>query len=52
MRELFATLLEPIHKADLADEIYTLFEGALIGNKVHDDVWPVVAAKNIVSKII
>lgn len=52
VRELFAAILEPIHKADLADEIYTLFEGALIGNKVHDDVWPVTSAKKIVSKII
>ena len=52
VRNLFATILEPVHKADLADEIYTLFEGALIGNKVHDDVWPVLSARNIVNKII
>jgi AcrR family transcriptional regulator len=52
VRELFATILEPIHKADLADEIYTLFEGALIGNKVHDEVWPVAAAKKIVGKLV
>jgi AcrR family transcriptional regulator len=52
VRALFARILEPIDKADLADEIYTLFEGALIANKVHGDAWPVVTARNIVNKII
>jgi AcrR family transcriptional regulator len=52
VRSLFAEILRPIRKENLADEIYTLFEGALIGNKVHDEVWPVKAAREIVKKII
>ncbi|GGB20347.1 TetR/AcrR family transcriptional regulator [Puia dinghuensis] len=52
VRHLFAQLLEPIGKQSLADEIYLLFEGALIANKVHRAVWPVETAKRIVSKLI
>jgi len=52
VRRLFTTLLEPIGKADLADEIYVLFEGALIGNKVHDDVWPVKTARKTVERLL
>jgi len=52
VRNLFANILHPIHKEDLADEIYTLFEGALIGNKVHDEVWPVLSARKIVDRLL
>ncbi len=52
VRNLFARILKPIQKEAMADEIYTLFEGALIGNKVHDDVWPVRSARNIVNKLL
>ncbi|KAA2243281.1 TetR/AcrR family transcriptional regulator [Chitinophaga agrisoli] len=52
VRQLFAEILQPIHKERLADEIYTLFEGALIGNKVHSDTWPIVRARDIVKKLI
>jgi hypothetical protein len=52
VRNLFAQILKPIHKEHLADEIYMLFEGALIANKVHDDVWPVTSARDIVKKIL
>jgi len=52
VRELFVQILKPIHKEQLADEIYMLFEGALIAQKVHDDVWPVIVARNIVKKIL
>ena len=52
VRLLFTEILTPIHKEDLADEMYTLFEGALIGNKVHSDPWPIVSARNIVKKIV
>ena len=41
VRHLFANILKPIGKQNLADEIYLLFEGALITNKVHQAVWPV-----------
>jgi len=52
VRNLFANILRPVHKEDLADEIYTLFEGALIGNKVHDEVWPVISARKIVDRLL
>jgi hypothetical protein len=52
VRKLFTTLLEPIGKTDLADQIYVLFEGALIGNKVHDEVWPVKSARKTVELLL
>jgi AcrR family transcriptional regulator len=52
VRRLFISLLEPIGNEDLADEIYTLFEGALIANKVHDNIWPVVSARKTVERIL
>ncbi len=52
IRQLFGEILQPIHKERLADEIYTLFEGALIGNKVHSDTWPIASARDIVKKLI
>ena len=52
VRRLFAGILEPIGKADMADEIYTLFEGALIGNKVHNEVWPVISARKIAETLL
>ena len=52
VRRLFSQILKPIDKDDLADELYTLFEGALIGNKVHDEVWPVISARNTVAKLL
>ena len=52
VRDLFTRLLKPIDKEHLADEIYLLFEGALIANKVHHAVWPVEAAKNLARKIM
>lgn len=52
VRQLFTRILEPVNKDLLADEIYTLFEGALIGNKVYNEVWPIVNAKKIAEKIL
>lgn len=52
VRRLFISLLEPIGKEDLADEIYTLFEGALIANKVHDETWPVESARKTVERLL
>lgn len=52
VRSLFRTLLEPAGKDLLSDEIYTLFEGALIGHKVHQDVWPILSAKRALKKIL
>ncbi|HEY6901494.1 MAG TPA: TetR/AcrR family transcriptional regulator [Puia sp.] len=52
VRGLLGRLLEPIGKQGLADEIYLLFEGALIANKVHHQVWPVLIARRIASQLI
>lgn len=52
IRNLFADILKPINKEYLADELYLLFDGALIANKVHDAVWPVEAAKKIAKQLI
>ena len=52
VRRLFSEILEPIGKADMADEIYTLFDGALIANKVHNEVWPVTSARKIAEKLL
>jgi AcrR family transcriptional regulator len=52
VRALFSQILLPINKESLADELYTLFEGALIGNKIHQDVWPIMAARNTVQKLL
>lgn len=52
VRKLFAAILEPVGKEDLADEIYVLFEGALIANKVHHKVWPVESAKKIAAALL
>jgi len=52
VRNLFSRILEPIGKQDLADEIYVLFDGALVANKVHHKTWPVEAAKKIAAKLL
>jgi AcrR family transcriptional regulator len=52
VRQLFASILQPIGKQDLADEIYLLFEGALIANKVHKAVWPVESAKKVAGELL
>lgn len=52
VRRLFSGILEPAGKENLTDEIYTLFEGALIANKVHNEIWPVESARKIADKIL
>ena len=52
VRNLFSEILKPAGKQGLADEIYLLFEGALIANKVHNAVWPVENAKKIAGKLL
>jgi AcrR family transcriptional regulator len=52
VRNLFESILEPAGKQNLADEIYVLFEGALIANKVHNQIWPVEKAKNIAALLL
>jgi hypothetical protein len=52
VRALFAEILRPVQKEKLADELYMLFDGALITNKVHDDPWPIQTAKNMALKLL
>ncbi len=52
VRDLFDDILRPLENEALANEIYTLFEGALIGHKVHNDPWPVLAARAVVEKLL
>ena len=52
VRKLFSSLLAPIGKEALADQIYILFDGALITNKVHGDTWPVLAARKTVERLL
>jgi len=52
VRRLFANILRPAGKVDLADAIYLLFDGALIANKVYKEVWPVKTAKTIASQLL
>ena len=52
VRALFCSILASPDKLDLADEIYTLFEGALIAHKIHNSTWPIVSAKNMIRRII
>lgn len=52
VRRLFASILEPVGKEAIADELYVLFEGALIANKVHHQVWPVESAKKIAAELL
>ncbi|WPU94787.1 TetR/AcrR family transcriptional regulator [Mucilaginibacter sabulilitoris] len=52
VRNLLGTIIEPLNKPELADEIYTLFEGALIAHKVHGANWPIRSAKNAVLQLV
>jgi AcrR family transcriptional regulator len=52
VRALFRKILKPVNKEHLADDLYVLFEGALIANKVHDEVWPVERARNIADLLL
>jgi len=52
VRSLFAELLLPVRQELLADEIYTLFEGALIGHKIHNAIWPITSAKNTLGRML
>ncbi|QEM02540.1 TetR/AcrR family transcriptional regulator [Mucilaginibacter rubeus] len=52
VRAMFADILRPVHKEKLADELYMLFDGALITNKVHGNAWPIQTAKTLVEKIL
>jgi len=52
IRQLFAEILRPVQKEYLADELYILFDAALISGKVYGDLWPVKTTRKIVEKLI
>ncbi len=52
IRQLFAEILEPIGKENLADELYILFEGAMATSKVYKELWTITATRRIVEKLI
>lgn len=52
VRRLFKHILRPVGREKLADDLYTLFEGALIANKVHNEVWPIQRAKNMAELLL
>lgn len=45
IRKIFKDILQSIHREELADQCYLLFEGALAASKVHRKKWPVDAAQ-------
>lgn len=51
VRNVFKEIL-PASKKDLADQIYILFDGALVSTRVQGNTWPIVAAKRVVEKLI
>ncbi len=52
IRLLFADILTPDGKENLADEMYVLFDAALIASKVYGEDWPVETARNIAAKLV
>jgi len=52
IRKLFVNLLKPSAQEELADELYVLFDAALITGKVYGNEWPVLTVKKIVEKLI
>ena len=49
---LFAEIMRPAGKEQLADELYLLFEAALVSSRVYRDEWPVKTAVKIAGKLI
>lgn len=52
IRKMFTDLLKPLGKEYLADELYILFDAALVSSKVYGEVWPIKTTRNIVEKLI
>lgn len=52
IRGLFAEILKPVSKEQLADELYLLFDAALISGKVYGDLWPAKTAKKVAAKLL
>jgi len=52
IREMFGTIMRPIGKSGLADEMYLLFDAALISSRVQNDTWPILKAKKMALALI
>ena len=52
VRQLFYEILAPVNLEHMADELYVIFEGALIGNKIHNDPWPITSARNTLKRLL
>ncbi len=52
IRNLFARILKLEDKEELGDELYLLFDAALVSSKVYQAGWPVKAARKIAEKIL
>jgi len=52
VRNLFAEILKPLGKENLADEFYLLFDAATVSSKVYKELWPVRTTRKIVEKMI
>ena len=52
IRALFAEILKPAKKDQLADELYLLFDAALVTSKVHESPWTIKTARTIAEKIL
>lgn len=52
IRSLFKETLATIGKENLADQLYVLFDGALATSRVHNDTWPILAAKQTADQLL
>lgn len=51
IRNVFKEIL-PASKKELADQIYVLFDGALVSTRIQGNTWPIVAAKKVIEKLM
>ena len=51
-RSLFAGIMKPVGKEELGDELYLLFDAALVSSKVYEDGWPIKTARKMAGKLI
>ena len=52
IRSLFAEILKPIGEEALADQLYVLFDAAMVTSKVYGDTWSIHTTKEIVEKLL
>jgi AcrR family transcriptional regulator len=52
IRSIFKTILKPARKESLADEMYLLFDSALVASRVFNDSWPIKTARKAASKLL